>query len=294
MRQLPLPDPDAGTRLAETERLSPLPPALSSPPGHASSASPLPEPEYPRRLRAELRVQQVMPKAGNRPEECEDALAVAREGATLAMSDGASSAIFARLWAELLTRQYAADPTLDLTPSWLEAPRHAFTEQFAGRSLPWYTAEKLREGSFATLLGLQLDLAGGRWQAVALGDSCLFQIRRGRLIASFPLTDPDDFGNTPFLVPSAPHLAERALRAQQRASGTLEPGDSLVLATDALAQWLLRASQERRPDHCSPWASLRRYGTRVPDFAAFLARLRASGALRNDDVAVVLMSIRRE
>jgi len=61
------------------------------------------------------------------------------------------------------------------------------------------------------------------------------------------------------------------------AEGDLRLGDTLVMATDALAQWFLRRHEQGE----RPWASL----PADADFAGFIAEQRAQRRLRNDDIA---------
>ena len=68
------------------------------------------------------------------------------------------------------------------------------------------------------------------WQAVAVGDSCLFVVRGGRLYSSFPLEDTAQFDNSPALVCSNPANAgdlwegvRRHMRGM-RARGPVDPG----------------------------------------------------------------------
>src|SRR5262249_61547162 len=76
---------------------------------------------------------------------------------------------------------------------------------------PWYMEEALsRGGAFAPFLGLVLEPnpdgpAPWKWQAHAVGDSCLFLVRRGEPVLSFPLAHSAEFGSTPRLVGSRPH-----------------------------------------------------------------------------------------
>jgi hypothetical protein len=114
------------------------------------------------------------------------------------------------------------------------------------------------------------------WEAVAVGDACLFHVVSGSVLSSFPLDRPGDFTSSPTLISS------RSGNPNWKAkTGVLRPGEALLLATDALAQCLLESVNERRfagtgfltLDHDD-------------DFALWVAAARASGQLRNDDVAL--------
>ncbi|WP_163995935.1 protein phosphatase 2C domain-containing protein [Pyxidicoccus caerfyrddinensis] len=148
-------------------------------------------------------------KAGNQPSENEDAYAPESAGASrgagasgvapflAAVADGATESLFSGHWARLLAGAFArgevpdAQGLLAVLPE-LQRQWHAHV---GAKPLPWYAEEKLREGAFATLLGVRLSEqptvdCSGTWEALAVGDSCLFQLRRGGLLRSFPWSSP--------------------------------------------------------------------------------------------------------
>jgi hypothetical protein len=110
--------------------------------------------------------------------------------------------------------------------------------------VPWYVAEKAAQGSYATFLGLQLDgeLGDGayRWQALAVGDCCLFHIRADLSFRSFPLQTPDGFGSHPVTVASHMSANEDLLDRVVYAEDALRAGEMLFLMSDAVAQWFMR------------------------------------------------------
>lgn len=221
------------------------------------------------------------PKQGSAPEEYEDALWPDRPGTyralRCAVADGATEASFAGLWARLLVDAFRRG-RLDAAMSHLPALQETWLAAVATRPLPWYAEEKARLGAFSSLLGVRI--ARGRWQALAVGDSCLFHLRGDRLLRAFPVARADDLAAAPYLIASRPHH-NAALGAHVRAeAGDLRPGESLYLATDAVAGWLLR-----RAEAGETIAALA--GLRAGGFTAWLATERAAGALRNDDTTLI-------
>lgn len=246
-----------------------------------------------------------LPRAGNSPEEYEDAYRVAIPGrgeapdggaALAAVSDGASESAFAREWADALVEDFVSRPP-DLRglsegslEEWLAAPRDRWRGRVPWERVPWHGEAKARTGAFATLLALTVEAAPGDapwlcWRALAVGDSCLFVVRDGRLAVSFPLEEPAAFGNAPALLCSNPARAAPAWDDVGRRDGELGPGDLLVLASDALACWFLErdAAGER------PWEALAALGP--PDWEAWVDGQRRAGLLRNDDTTLVAMEV---
>jgi len=101
------------------------------------------------------------------------------------------------------------------------------------------------------------------------------------VLKAFPLEKSSQFTMSPYLIGSRsngdpPH--ERI----QISKGSLRDGDMLLLATDAMAAWLLKRHEEGRP----LWNWLyRKLGT-PESFAAMVAYGRKNG-LRNDDFTLV-------
>jgi hypothetical protein len=206
------------------------------------------------------------------------------------VADGASESSFAGLWARLLTEGFV-QAEADAANGWLGPLRRRWAAEVEPLELPWYAEEKREQGAFATFLGLVIrpprESLGGRWQALAIGDSCLFQVRQDHLLAAFPVECAADFSNVPQL------LRSRATGAGTKPKvewGKWEPGDRLFLMTDALAQWFL----SRHEAKANPWHSLARR-LEHPDaqvvLTEYIGKLRDQKELKNDDVTVILVEL---
>jgi hypothetical protein len=147
-----------------------------------------------------------------------------------------------------------------------------------------------QDGSFATLLGCEISgLHGTRpsWLAVALGDTVLFQVRGTGMVAQFPALGADDFGLDPDGVSTQPSTRDWMRTRLGSASGELAVGDRLYLATDALANWMVRAAGTD-----GPWLWRTLDGLHDPEaFRRTLADRRRSGEMKNDDVTLMRVEI---
>ncbi len=230
-----------------------------------------------------------VPKRGYTAEECEDAWAAAAAAGRFAVSDGASESAFAGLWARLLVEGFLKAKRPRDMAGWLGEARRQWSAAVMGLELPWYAEMKRAEGSYATLLGLHMRPARGnrpgRWRAVAVGDSCLVRVRADGAVRAFPLKGSAEFDNQPRLIRSRGEMPE----GTRYASGSLAPGDRLLLMTDALAQWFLRTCE----DGGCPWeeiAGLFGAETAEAAFAAWVEDRRSGGALRDDDVTLLVVA----
>ncbi len=246
-----------------------------------------------------------LPKAGNRPDEYEDAAravypqrigASGRRTVRVVVADGASESAFAREWANILTDAFVDRPldlrnlTEESLSAWLAAAQAEWHAGVPWDRVPWHGEAKARAGAFASLLGLTVGTAPDDprrlcWQAVAVGDSCLFIVRGGRLQVSFPLADAAQFDNTPALVCSNPANAGDLWEEVRRGGGQCAAGDLFILASDALACWFLASNAAGE----KPWETLQ--ALNASRWADWVTEQRDAGAMRNDDTTVVVIAV---
>ena len=208
-----------------------------------------------------------------------------------ALADGATETSFSGLWARQLVRCFGAtqmDET-DLEAA-LQAEQGRWLQEVRSKPLPWYAEEKAQSGAFAAFLGVVFQARGNAcdtdndeyrdvsnrhsplatrsfptrrgdapkmggtatWQALAVGDCCLMQVRNNGLLRAFPVETAVSFGNQPHLLSSHP-ARNGALREHlATATGDCAAGDTFYLMTDALAHWFL-CEVERQ---AAPWRAL--------------------------------------
>ena len=262
------------------------------------------------------------PKSSHATDEHEDAWAIGLEHGRAAIADGASSAFMSREWAAVLTRSYVdTPPAHDLaavrrwvaassqdwslaahgTDSSAQADHDGATRKLSDiraeidqeQNKDWWSAESERRGSFAAFVGIKvgLDEASGEvcWDALAVGDSCLIQVRpHGSAIVlecAFPIDSADAFGGNPELVATAGAEGAGLLPVIRTASGNLRQGDVLLLMTDALAQWAITQDSLGQ----APWTLL--LGLTQPEIGPLAIQERATGAMVDDDVSLVRVAL---
>jgi hypothetical protein len=249
------------------------------------------------------------PKAGNREDECEDRFQVSklhhrsRRRFRFAVADGATESAFSGSWAEKLVTAYVNDnprKRKPITPTELMTLAQGYASRWSkevwAKPLPWFAQEKAQWGAFSTLLGLYLEdkpeaSSNGRWTALGIGDTCLFQVRGDELLASFPLDRSEQFGNQPVLISTNPQ-SNAILQAQAgiiERSGQWQAGDRFLMMTDALAHWFLEGIEKG----AMPWQNeLIENAFVFPDqFSAWIGQLRATKSIRNDDVTLLIIRV---
>ena len=236
----------------------------------------------------------VLPKTGLLLSECEDATALSLRQGRFCVSDGATEAYDSRRWARMLTRCWAVSGhllTKEEFEPWLAILGERLQRRWSRKTLPWYAEEKARGGAFATFVGIAFIPSEDRlvWQAVALGDSCLVRVQNRAIVTALPISEPEDFGYHPTLIPSNVQRQRGIGEQFTIASGNVSRQDSFLLLTDAIAAWYLRMSSED-PVRIDEMAQLLDANDSI-GFERFVERERANKSLRNDDMAVLRITI---
>ncbi len=240
----------------------------------------------------QLRTQQfILQKSCSDFAECEDAIGINAALSRFAVVDGATEAFDARSWATLLAESWVEDEMATVS---IDAFRSCVAEQslrlhatWHGRALSWYAEEKARSGSYAAFVGVQFDMNAKlpRWQAIALGDCCLIQLRKGAIERSFPLVDDEQFTSSPVLVPSLESMQDAALSKTLIDSGTIENEDVFLLLSDAVAAWYLKQAKQR--DVVCNEFDAQLAASRHDELTRLFQRERLAHRIKDDDIAVL-------
>jgi hypothetical protein len=191
-------------------------------------------------------------------------------------------------------------------PEWLAPMQQRWRAGIDWENLPWFAEEKAKSGAFATFLGLTiydpdhlrkstfLERATAmfrkneppqvwKWKAMAVGDSCVFQVRDEKLITCFPISKAEDFNSRPVLLCSNPANNGGVWPEVRFEQGDCKADDLFILATDAVAKWFL----DQHALGGKPWDTLKAIRSQM-EFQDIVARLRSEKTMRNDDATVVL------
>lgn len=257
----------------------------------------------------------IHPKGSGSPVECDDACAIDEQKSYFALCDGTGASALPRPWAAMLAHKWVAEPFMELPDAeslaaWIDPLRQRWRQWVQDIWLPTLNAryaqlgqtllpeqradDVIKVGASSTFLGLRLIEAPHErliiWQSIAIGDTCTLLFRRDGAIlrptGGFPIEHAADFNDRPPSLPSRPG-DDGALAAGFRVrSGACSQGDVLVMASDALAKWLL-TSIEQESDG---WrALLDNQDTAWFDW--FVEQERARGALEDDDTTLLVIPI---
>ena len=232
------------------------------------------------------------------PEECQDACGMDAAGGIAVVADGVASAIFSRQWADVLVRATVADapdPTdTEAFAGWLARRRQQWAEQIDTTGLAWFQKAKLPMGAFSTLLWVRLlpvdeqqegTFGAYRLQGFAIGDSCLFHVRGGELVRTFPIQKAEELEANPVVLGSV-DLNRDQLMEFTALDELCYPGDLLVLCTDAIADWALRLAESGSPVAWDSYSDMD-----APEWEDEIAELRGQSKMRYDDATLVLLRV---
>jgi len=242
----------------------------------------------------ELQLRQLLlPKLGHEASECEDVIAGDTQTGRFAVADGATEAFDARRWAEQLAQHWVQNEkilSLEEFRNWVAAEGRELQDSWSSLKLSWYAEEKASAGSFAAFVGVEFDLRTETpsWNAVALGDACLFQRRQGQMLKSLPLSRSESFNAAPMLVASDASLHDSSMTSVVIDSGGCERDDVFWLMSDAAACWFLQRLEQND-------VGVEELLTTKADeeLAQFFDVEREAGRIRNDDLAVVRIEVKR-
>ena len=228
--------------------------------------------------------------------DCQDAFDVnENEGVDrYAIADGATRSFMSKLWAALLVKHFCKTTGLSLTEDnwkeWLRPIQQEWyqqvEEEVKALNRYWLTNPfNAQESATSTFIGLEIDKTTYEWKAIIIGDSCLFHLNDS-VFRSYLIENTADFTNRPKAFTSfekdnyySPSLVE----------GDVKPGGTFILATDALAKWILAHKESGELEILC--ATLKSIETDI-QFCEFVKTARISERIRlvNDDVTLMKIS----
>lgn len=222
---------------------------------------------------------------------------------TFSLSDGATSSPEAGAWSRMIVEENSScgsdkKEVIKNFPK-IKEKWDKYWEQrkndILNKSHGWWTETILEKPNGATYCSLTFDTDYKNqkevsWRALAIGDSCVLHFREGKLLKSFPIDDPLCFTDRPNLLKTTntQEELESEVKGINEISGIAQKGDTFVLATDALAEWILKYvpnSQELKQKILLSTS----YNL---DFEKFILEERKYNRLKDDDSTLIIVGVR--
>jgi serine/threonine protein phosphatase PrpC len=248
-----------------------------------------------------------LPKIGEAKSTNQDRYDRSQDGSLIALADGAGSSLYPGQWAEILVKSFcqATDNPIpaiqDCHHDWLTCPqaewRRYYLDKLQAPNRKWWQGGSEQKAcGFSTFLGLRLDRRQSKtqdhhpkwsWQAVAIGDSCLFKLDVAtQQLSVFPNHTAQTFKRTTQCFASLPEFDSFV---PQFIEGECQAGDIFLLATDALSHWLL-SDYEQQGDAWQQWFGIKT----AKDFTRAVTQLRHQQLIQNDDTTLISLQVGSE
>lgn len=234
-------------------------------------------------------------KKAETAEDCQDACQVNETDNLYAIADGATLSFFPKRWADLLVKHFCERPNQPLTQEnwkeWLEPIQKEWYKQVEKRVKMrnvFYLTNSFndKDPAVSTFIGLQIDKDNKKWKAIIIGDSCLFH-KSSSGFKSYLIEKSEAFTNHPAAFASYP---DKSRYVPTFVEGKIQSGDLLILATDALAKWIVEHKETNQLEKALK--QLKKIKT-PEQFNHFITLARDNENIRlvNDDVTLLLISI---
>ena len=237
-------------------------------------------------------------KAAESLDDCQDAWDLSDEKTRYAIADGVTRSFFPKDWADLLVKRFCESADFSLFSleesdwrDWIAPVQKKWYEQVEEkvneRNLFYLTNSfNTQESAVSTFIGIEFNKDNGGWGAMIVGDSCLFH-KSDSGFESYLIENSADFTNRPEVFASfaKDNHAEPSFRG-----GKAKPGDTFILATDALAKWILEHKETGKLDAVLDTLE----AIETPEqFCQFVDKERHNEFIRlvNDDVTLMLISV---
>jgi len=235
-------------------------------------------------------------KSDHDASSCEDAVLADPARGLFALADGAGTTLFSNIWARVLVSCFLQVPLLSNDAFevewWIRQAQQQYQQEVPSLStLAWNARQKAhQQGGYATLATLRVRKNGEQsidLQCLTIGDSCLLVHKAGaRSVQTFPYTRPEDFDAAPICFPARAALFDRAFHRCLLHDYTLTSGDQALLATDAVARWIMSAGKASYDDASEAFQAITQQTPQ--SWPTFIEECRQRGMMDDDSTALLL------
>lgn len=235
-------------------------------------------------------------KSDHDASSCEDAVLADPARGLFALADGAGTTLFSNIWARVLVRCFLQVPLLSNDAFevewWIRQAQQQYQQEVPSLSTSsWNARQKAhQQGGYATLATLRVrkhDEQSIDLECLTIGDSCLLLRKAGaNSLQTFPYTRPEDFDAAPICFPARAALFDRSFHQCLVHNYTLAAGDQALLATDAVARWIMSAGKASYNDASEAFQAITEQTPR--SWPTFIEECRQKGMMDDDSTALLL------
>lgn len=227
--------------------------------------------------------------------DCQDRFSINVDTKSVAVSDGMSQSYQQKAWAEILVNTFTENaewvPNLEsikeLAPLWT-AKVHEFIQQLKDDKAPQYlvimneNALVQRKSAGATFCGIRFDR--NYWSGDVLGDSCLIELKRGKIKNLYTSQTGEKFDNHPDYFDSNPLIDGKG--TPRAIKGCLDRHSIILIVSDPLSDFLNEKKKLGNEDvYVHQLLNIKNHD----DFEELIAEWRDLLKLHNDDTTLVII-----
>jgi len=229
-----------------------------------------------------------VPKDLNCPETVEDSLFIACDRCSIVISDGASESFDSKRWADSIVSQYINQNLIDR--DWLLKLIENYEKKLDVSNLSWSKQASYDRGSFATLLGIHLDIKKKILSVDGIGDCLAVLLLKSEAIITFPYKFSRDFDQNPLLLSTKIQLNDQLFNTEilDPINFTIDSDtvQTVILMSDALANWCLKRIELNSLE----WKKLLTFKSQS-DLDNFVLNERQNKTMAVDDVTLMIANV---
>ena len=240
----------------------------------------------------------ITPKEAETLDYCQDACAATcilnqeHNIERYAIADGATRSFYPKHWAELLVKKFCEATESTNLEEWICPSQQEWYEQVKKRvneQNKYFLTNRFnrKESAVSTFIGLEIDKSNEEWKALIIGDSCLFH-RSDTEFKSYLIENSTDFTNRPEAFASFPK--DNPIGCPKFIDDKMKPGDTFILATDALAKWIVQHKEKGKLEEALTQLNALETDEQFYKFVD-AARQATEIPLDDDDVTLMLISV---
>jgi len=201
-------------------------------------------------VKPEIKLKFIFHKKGETAKDCADKIYFNEEEKLYAVADGATRSFFPSIWAEYLVKNFCKKKKTKLLftqknlNKWLKPVQKRWEKKVKAlikKYDKYYLNNRFfnKESAVSTFLGLKFFISDKKlkWVAIAIGDTCLFHIKRDQSLEMYPIKKSDQFNSYPEYFAS--YEKDNNQFEPEFIEGYSNLGDVFVIATDALSCWVM-------------------------------------------------------
>ena len=227
--------------------------------------------------------------------DCQDRFSINVDTKSVAVSDGMSQSYQQKVWADLLVNAFTEnarwEPNLEsvkkLAPLWTENVKN-FIQKLKDTNAPQSliirneNALALRKSAGATFCGIRFT--GNNWVGHVLGDSCLIEIEKNKILNLYTSQNGKEFDNHPDYFDSNPLIDGKG--TPMAIKGTLGKSTSIIMVSDPFSDFL---NEQRKLGNEESFIKQLLTINNHDEFEKLVAEWRDNLGMHNDDSTLIII-----